>query len=270
MEMNFKNFQSIISIFIFLEIHILYCEKTNKADDSVVHILSSNQSIRSLVNLHNGYLASGSFEGFIQIWNVDDGFLVRTLKSTIGTFITALAVIQNGLLVSAGKNVYGMIEIWNPIDGLLQKSIKIFDDWFHSSFSLAVFKDGTFAFRTYNDLTIVNTSTWKILNRLQIFGISSLAVLDDDLIATIIPFEKVINIWNIKTGKKFHSFTLLNRIYNSETKVVGLPNGFLVSDNPITIWDPYTGTMVKTFKDDVSPYEYLLRFTWLDWIKDKI
>jgi WD40 repeat protein len=263
MKFYLREFRFIIQILIIFEIHIICGQNLNKADDSIVHILSSTGSISSLVNLPNGYLASTTYWDLIRIWNVEKGLLVRTLRSTIGTSIN-LAVLQNGLLVSAGWYIKGVIEFWNLNDGVMEKSIEVS----YMIFSLAVLKDDMLAVVTRDFLIIVDPSTEKMFNRWPIFGIFSLAVLDDDLIATINIYEKNIEIWNIKTGVNIRNLTLngsgnllnmqsnINQIQYLEKymgrKIVALDNGFLVSDKPITIWDPYKGTMVKTFNSDDS------------------
>jgi WD40 repeat protein len=95
----------------------------------------------------------------------------------------------------------------------------------------------------------LNQSTWKILYQWPFIEIFSLTVLNENLLATAATDYKI-NIWNIQTGKIIRNLTLLDHKHYSQTNIVLLPNGFLVSDNPFTIWDPYTGTLLKTFNGD--------------------
>ncbi len=127
MKFYFGNLKSIISLIIFIKIAFICCENPSEADDSIVHILSSTGSIDSFANLPNGYLASASSNGLIQIWNIEEGILVRTLKSLTDSPILKLASLHNGFLVSTIMSDDGTIEIWNPNDGLLKKSIKVSD-----------------------------------------------------------------------------------------------------------------------------------------------
>jgi WD40 repeat protein len=107
---------------------------------------------------------------------------------------------------------------------------------------------------TIIELFIVNPDTEDILNRWPFpnLDILSLAVLDDDLLATKPYFrDDKINILNIKTGEKVRDLIILDHRYK-EKKIFALPNGFLASNNPITIWDPYKGNLLRTFENDES------------------
>ena len=59
--------------------------------------------------MQNGCLASSTF-GQINIWNTDDGSLIRTILAH-NDKITSLAVLSNGDLASAGAD--NTIKIWN-------------------------------------------------------------------------------------------------------------------------------------------------------------
>ncbi len=247
-----------ISFIVFIEIPFIFCQNQNKANDPIVHRLNPTGSIDSFANLPNGYLASASYDDLIQIWNVEEGFLVRTLKSPTGSHIHKLNVLHSGFLVSAGWNPHLMIEIWNPNDGLLQKSIQVSDKDFDEIYFLAVLKDGMLAILMVDDMAILNPYTEEILNRWPIQGSNmlSLAVIDFDLLATITKIKNDMYIWNIETGKIVSNFSTFN--YNPQLPynwgkidaIIALPNGFLVSNNPIKIWDPYKGTLIKTFQED--------------------
>jgi len=108
---------------ILVEINIIWCQKTTKTDDAVVHTLSATQNITSFANLPNGFLASTSIDGLIQIWNVEEGILEKTLKGPTGS--NKLAVLPSGLMASAGFD--GTVKIWNAFNLNLEKTIEVTD-----------------------------------------------------------------------------------------------------------------------------------------------
>ena len=59
--------------------------------------------------LRNGFLASGSADNTIKIWNVTDGSEIRTLIGH-SNFISALVDLENGYLASGGLDM--TIKTW--------------------------------------------------------------------------------------------------------------------------------------------------------------
>ena len=74
----------------------------------------------SLVVLSNGYLASGSLDYTINIWNTDDGVLTRTLTRHTKSGYT-LAVLQNGDLASGSADY--TIKIWDSNSWDLKRTL---------------------------------------------------------------------------------------------------------------------------------------------------
>ena len=72
-------------------------------------------------------MASGSGDRTIKIWNTDTGSEIRTIVASGEDGIGALAVLQNGFLVSGSRDSVtggGHMKIWNANDGSLIKEIK--------------------------------------------------------------------------------------------------------------------------------------------------
>lgn len=71
-------------------------------------------SIQKIILLENGYLASGSYDKTIKIWDLYTGDLFRTIIGHTST-VQSLSILSNGNLVSISADQY--IKIWNPIKG---------------------------------------------------------------------------------------------------------------------------------------------------------
>jgi WD40 repeat protein len=237
------NFESIFPILI-----ILLQNKTissQNIDDSLVHVLKPNKRINSLVNLPNGFLATASTDGLIFVWNIEDGYLVRTLKSSSSYDIKSLAILQSGLMVSGSYD--GIIDIWNPIEFYIKASQKISDS---EILLLADLKDGLIAIGLIFDVVIFNSFTGEIVKQMPIFLVQSLVALDKNLLATSSLISVDISVWNVTSEEII--FNLVGHT-NLVSTLITLPNGFLASgsdDNTIKIWDSYTFSLVKSFKSD--------------------
>ena len=70
----------------------------------------------SLKGLRRGYLASGSMDKSIKIWNVNDGRLVKNIQEQTDGILD-FELLENGYLASASDE---KVKIWN-LDGLLSK-----------------------------------------------------------------------------------------------------------------------------------------------------
>jgi WD40 repeat protein len=76
-----------------------------------------------LAVLPNGYLASGSYDNSIKIWNTNDGTLIRTFTNNQTDVISDLIVLDNGNIAVSYLFSYDILQIWNPNDGSLIRSI---------------------------------------------------------------------------------------------------------------------------------------------------
>ena len=64
-------------------------------------------------------------QGWVGIWDVLSGNLLRTLKTSSNEFVNSVAFSPNGAMVAAGgaANTGGVLDIWNPINGVLVRSL---------------------------------------------------------------------------------------------------------------------------------------------------
>jgi WD40 repeat protein len=109
--------------------------------------------IYSLVLLPNGYLASSSGDLTIKLWDMENGFVVKTLQGHKGV-VYSLHTLPNGYLISICD--YGEIKIWN--EGILIRNLvepSLHNDSFDMAI-LALLEDGLIASSAsvnYNYLT---------------------------------------------------------------------------------------------------------------------
>ena len=72
--------------------------------------------------LENGDLVSGSADKTIQIWNIEDGTVKRTLSGHT-KYVFALKGLDNGDLISGSYD--GTIKIWDVGTGLVKKEMNV-------------------------------------------------------------------------------------------------------------------------------------------------
>ena len=71
----------------------------------MVNLLKGHDNVvRALVFIENGYLASGSYDKKIKIWDIKQDRLIRTLEGHT-YWVTALAYQQNGYLSSGSEDM---------------------------------------------------------------------------------------------------------------------------------------------------------------------
>jgi len=250
MKIKFSSKYILLLFLILFELLNLYCVGIKKNDQPLLHVLNTQDEIFSFANLPNGYLASASYLGLIEIWNVEEGFLIRTLKSlTHFTNSSQLKLVQDRFLAIATTD--GRIEIWNANEGYLLKSIKVTDE--DDIYALASFKNSTLVVATWDGILILDPFSEEKVT-ISTFKASSLVVLNNNLLATVSGLYNFISIFNITTGNVVRSLSLGGHT-ETVSMVILLPNGFLASgsfDNTVKIWDPYKGILIKTLEGHES------------------
>lgn len=247
MRFHLRNFKLQIAILIFFEVLNNFNAEVKIADNSVVNVLKSKEDLVSLMILPNGYLACGTMQSLIRIWNVEEGILVRTLKSMTDSAIKTLAILENNDLAFGLSN--GVVEIWDSTEDLLIKSIKVLDDEISS---IAIMNKDIIVIKTAFEIIIFNLQTEEILNRMFSFLVQSLLVLQNDLLVSSSLISNEISIWNMTTGEEVYN---LAGHTDSVSTVVLLPNGYLASgsnDRTVKIWDVNSANLVRTLKGHES------------------
>ncbi len=218
--------------------------KREKTDNSLMHTLNANGEIMSLINLPDGYVATGSDAKSIQIWNIQEGILERTLQSSAFLSSYGLALLQDKLLLSVALS--GLIETWNLNDGLLIMSMNLTDN--HTSTNcVTALTNGHVAIATDIGVFLVNLFTEEALNKWPNIEVHKLIELDKDLLAVLLSCGCQIKILNILTGEIIQNFSDGTAL----TNMVVLSNKLLAigtMDGRIIIWNPYTKNLIKTFK----------------------
>jgi WD40 repeat protein len=246
--MNIESYLNfiILQIFTLHKLKYTYSARIENGDHSMVHAFNIQGNTFSFVNLPNGLLATASSNGFIQIWNVEEGFLVRTLQSSTNFTTISQLVLQDQYLVIA--TITGNIQIWDSNDYIMVDSIKVAGE--QEIFSLVFLENGTLFIATVNGIKIFDRlsepkiKTWS--NRL----VYLLAVLNKDLLAAVSVTNNIIYTLNTTTENVLHYFSTGSHT-NYVRSIVLLPNGFLASgswDNTIKIWDLYRRILVKTLE----------------------
>ena len=193
----------------------------------------SNGYATSLLELPSGELASGASKGVIQIWNVNNGTLRKTLRKfyskDLKITLIPLLVLENGYLATSDR----VIKIWDT--GVV--SIKITIETNNTFYSLAQLHSGYLAGGCVNGSIIIwNTTTGglvKVLNG-HTKQVRALKVLPNGFLASG-SVDSSIKIWNVNSG------SLVREIKDKNANIFSLEllkNGFLasVSGNDIKIW----------------------------------
>jgi WD40 repeat protein len=235
---SFSKIELFFKCLILINFNVLCCGESQNPDGSLIHVLNSNLLIQSFACWDDGYIATGSFGGFIKIWNVEFGILVKTFKSPKYFQVNALIVVQNAFIASGTYD--GKIEIWNLNDGFLQNTVKISEYGVHS---LAFLKNGTLACGVGDGVIILNPSKWELTEKLGNNRILSLVELKNGLLAT--GSSNSIEIWNTTTAEVVRT---LDGHADVIKQLAILPNGLLVSVSTfsIKIWNPDDGVLLRT------------------------
>jgi len=124
------------------------------SDGSLIKSLDRTEEFCALTSLifspDGKILASGSFFGMIELWNVSKGTLIRTLKVDKNP-IRSMAFSPDGIILAAGSE-NGKVRLWQLTDGSLTKTLEGHRQWVPSKYdaqhissviSLAFSPDGT-------------------------------------------------------------------------------------------------------------------------------
>ena len=157
----------------------------------------------NLLELEQGLLASGSYNGDLNIWDIKRGTLKNKIKTSKWNLsVNAIVKLKNNLLASGGGGSYFISGIGTKFEGTL-------NIWNISSFTLYC-------------------SFGSLLNQSHTNRVFRLASLDNGLLASY-SWDDNIKIWNVTNKKLLHTFTKINEIGAPDVTgdLVYLGNSFL-------------------------------------------
>jgi WD40 repeat protein len=200
-------------------------------------------------------LASGSQNGNLNLWNVNTGELIRTLKHSEPVIDVAFS--PDGQILASGLDQGANIRLWNWRTG---KIIRIPDDSNGSRRGFDNFKsvpivfspDGQALFaRNGSGSTsqLWNISTGKFLRSFDAKSLINYVAISPDgkTLATGI-HDNATKLWDVNTGKLIHTLTG----HADEVKSVAFsPDGKTLAsgsqDGTIKLWNVSTGKLFNTF-----------------------
>jgi WD40 repeat protein len=199
--------------------------------------------VRSLIQLKDGLLASGSCDTTIMIWNCTNGLLVKLLKVN-DDCVHDLIQFNDETLTSSG---FATIKFWNLKSYSRVKTLTVISNGGISSLLLlntlniaGGLWDGT--------IVIWHLKSEKVVNYLygHINKVASLVYLDKLYLASA-SRDGSIKIWNYETGDEIRTI----KTRSSEVaSIVLLKNDLLASaywDKSIQIWNHTSGHLITTY-----------------------
>ena len=209
-------------------------------------IRGHSKSVNSVAYSPDGkYLASGSWDNTVKIWEVKTGKLIRTFE---GDF-SSVAYSPDGRYLATYREpdfdtIENPIKIWEVKTGKLLRTLKGHSKGVHS---IAYSPDGKYlAISNWeNPVKIREVKTGKLIRTFEGYSILVAYSLDGKYLAT--ESENTIKIWEVKTGKLVRTLTGHS---DSVVSVAYSPDGkYLASgswDNTVKIWEVKTGKSIRT------------------------
>ena len=214
-------------------------------NDSCLLTLNMTNSVRSLVLLPNGYLASGLANGSIVLLNTNDSFKTFKVLSHGGK-INGLELLENGDMASGSDD--GFIKIWNAYTFELNNTlnagypVKCLKRLPNNRLASGLGGSNQIVIWDLNgndnfDNSILNNLTFcNMINALEYWG--------DELLACGSEDNKVL-VWNLTASSHFKTFTAFSLAVNT---LRALPDGNLTSgssDRLVRIWNKQSDSPQK-------------------------
>ncbi|MGZ3632885.1 MAG: putative nucleotidyltransferase substrate binding domain-containing protein [Parachlamydiaceae bacterium] len=209
-------------------------------------------SVVALARLHDGSLASGSYDKNIKVWGLknikawglQDDLCLKTLEGH-ANYVYALMPLGNTTLASGSDD--HTIKVWGLRSGSCLKTLKGHTDWVRA---LALLGDGSLASGSYDKtIKVWDLRSGSCLKTLEghTDPVGALALLSDGTLASG-SLDNTIKIWD---PQKASCLQTLKGHTNAVYALALLGDGSLASgseDNTIKIWDLQSGSCLKTLK----------------------
>lgn len=223
-----------------------------------VHTLVGHTSPIGTIAMHpqGKWLASGSFDKTIKLWNMQTGTLLETLTAHEGT-VSSLVFTPDGSRLVSGS-IDHTIRIWRLQPAIQEYVLTQFADAV-MSLSLALSPDGQAIISGSDDHTIKlwQTSTGKRLRTIvQERAITAVMTVADGQTLVSGSSDNCIRLWNFCTGEWL--YTLVGHQRDINSLAISADDRWLVSgssDHTIKIWDLPARQLVRTL------------IGHLDWVK---
>lgn len=198
------------------------------------------------VSLDGKWMASGSSDKRIKIWDLETGECRATLEGHAGSVYDVVITPNRLMVVSCSSD--GTIRAWDSNSG---RQIRKFEKWFRSVNCLACISDESLIAGTSEGGVIrwsINSESYDIFPRSHDSGVSSVAVCKDSGICLSAAAQNIA-VRRIHNGQVIATLQGHSALVNS---VKIMPNGrFAVSgsnDKTIKIWDLKAKTCVGTLE----------------------
>jgi WD40 repeat protein len=207
-------------------------------------LIGHSKDVLALANLDAGWLASGSRDTTIKIWQWMKGRLEKNLTGHVGLIEDLLSITNFTRIVSCSEDM--TIKVWNRSSGTITQTFKA-----HSNKITLLFNGYLASATIYATICIWNLTRRQSPIR-NLTGhsarINSLVNLDPSRRIASGANDRKIKIWSVDRGEEMKTLSGHNGEINS---LVFLPNGNLVSasmDKTIRIWDldKETHSLIKT------------------------
>ncbi len=212
------------------------------------------------------FLASGTTDANVKLWNKNSGKLIKTFKGHISAVRSVSFLKHKNQVISSAKT----IKLWDINTG---KTVKTFRGYAAYLSKAAVSKNGEYALVSYS-MNVANpekdkpesysyisgkykiylvlwdlkslTKIWKIESKQK--GISSIVITPNLKNAVISAWDKTIKILDLKTGKEIRT---INAHKDKVTTMKLSPDGKMIlsgsKDKTVKLWDLKTGNLIKKY-----------------------
>jgi len=228
------------------ELEVCHFTNTTQFEEKTLEGHTNNVSVISY-GPNGKYLASGSSDNTIKIWNTKTGEVVLTFKKHESPVFSIDWSPDGKSIVSGSTN--GTIKIWHAETG---KEILTFVGHTKNVAAVAFSSDGEYIVSGSWDKTI---KTWnaKTGNEIKTFSghtnnVSAVAFSPDGEYIVSGSWDKTIKIWDAETGEttktlKGHEKPVLSVYWSPDDKHIASGS----SDKTIKTWDIETNKLIKTF-----------------------
>lgn len=210
------------------------------------NFIGDNSKVWSVaLNSKATYLAGGTADWRVLIWNLITGEIIRTVEHT--ATIWSVAFSPNDQLIASGSSD-NTIKVWQVESGEL-----IYDLLGHKDYvySVAISADGKTLVSGSQDKTVKvwDLGTGNLIYTLNghTAGVRSVAISPDNKTIVSCSYDGTLKIWNLRTGELIH--TLTGHIGGIVAVAISDDSTLIASggkDRTVKIWNLATGVLVNT------------------------